>query len=484
MVGNAHPVDINTLKISKPKTQNPEPKTRTQKPQTVFSVSLGCPKNLVDTEIMLGGLTRAGWEVTGEPAAADLLLVNTCGFIEPACKEAVDTILDLARLKAGRSEVRLVVAGCLVQRYGPELTRDLPEVDLFIGVNDFPALAGLLARPRAEATAPLVHQAPPYAYAGVEPRYPATPRHLAYLKIAEGCGHGCTFCLIPQLRGKLRSRPLDTLVQEAENLAAAGVKELILVAQDTTAYGRDVPSGPGIAALLREVAAIDGFRWVRLLYAHPARITPELLAVMAANPRILPYLDIPIQHGHDEMLRRMGRGYGRRDILDTVRRIREALPGAALRTTVMAGFPGETEAHFQALADLIAEVEFDHLGVFLYSPEAGAPAAAFRPQVPRREARRRARLLKAIQAKIVKARLKSLVGTIQEVLVEGVSPESDYLLMGRMAGQAPDIDGQVYITAGTGKVGEIQPVRLTRALPYDLLGEIVEAGEREKGAGE
>jgi ribosomal protein S12 methylthiotransferase len=434
----------------------------------------------VDTEIMLGGLTRAGWEVTGEPAAADLLLVNTCGFIEPACKEAVDAILDLARLKADRPEVRLVVAGCLVQRYGPELAKELPEVDLFIGVHDFPALPDLLDRPPAAGAPRLFHQAPPYAYDGVEARYPATPAHLAYLKIAEGCSHGCTFCLIPQLRGPMRSRPLDTLVQEAERLAAAGVKELILVAQDTTAYGRDRPCHPELPALLRELAAINGFRWIRLLYGHPARITPELLAVIAATPRILPYLDIPIQHGHDEVLRRMGRGYSRQDILKTVRRIREHLPGVTLRTTVMTGFPGETEAQFQALSDLIQEVGFDHLGVFLYSPEAGTPAAAWGPQVPRREARRRARRLKAIQAKIVKARLKSLVGTVVEVLVEGVSPESDYLLTGRLAGQAPDIDGQVYITAGTGQVGEIQPVRLTRALPYDLLGEIVEEGEKVK----
>jgi ribosomal protein S12 methylthiotransferase len=465
-------MDMNALKTAKSTIQNP-------KPNTVFSISLGCPKNLVDTEIMLGGLTGAGWEVTGTPAAADLLLVNTCGFIEPACKEAVDTILDLARLKAGRPEVRLVVAGCLVQRYGPELIEDLPEVDLFIGVNDFPALAELLARPASDGAARLSHLAPPYAYGGVEARYPATPAHLAYLKIAEGCGHGCTFCLIPQIRGKLRSRPLETLVQEAGNLAAAGVKELILVAQDTTSYGKDQPGGPGIAALLKELAAIDGLRWIRLLYGHPARITPELLAVMAASPRILPYLDIPIQHAHDEVLRRMGRGYGRREIADTVRRIRESLPGATLRTTVMTGFPGETEAQFQTLADLVTEVGFNHLGVFLYSPEAGTPAAAFRPQVPRREARRRARHLKTIQAKIVKARLKTLVGTLQEVLVEGVSPESEFLLTGRMASQAPDIDGQVYITAGTGLAGEIQPVRLTRALPYDLLGEIVEAGEKD-----
>jgi ribosomal protein S12 methylthiotransferase len=451
------------------------------KPKTIYAVSLGCPKNLVDTEIMLGGLTRAGWEVTGEPAAADLLLVNTCGFIEPACKEAVDTILDLARLKQGRPEVRLVVAGCLVQRYGPELVKDLPEVDLFIGVNDFPALPDLLARPPADGAARIFHQAPPYAFGAMEPRYPATPAHLAYLKIAEGCSHRCTFCLIPKIRGPMRSRPLNTLVREAESLAAAGVKELILVAQDTTAYGRDQSGHPGIAPLLRELAAIDGFRWVRLLYAHPARITPELLAAMAANPRILPYLDIPIQHGHDEVLRRMGRGYARRDILDTVRRIRKTLPGATLRTTVMTGFPGETEAQFQALSDLIQEVGFHHLGVFFYCPEPGTPAVRLTPTVPRREARRRARYLKAIQAKIVKARLKSLVGAVAEVLVEGVSPESDYLLTGRLQSQAPDIDGQVYITAGTGQVGEIQPVRLTRALPYDLLGEILEEGEKAKG---
>jgi ribosomal protein S12 methylthiotransferase len=432
----------------------------------------------VDTEIMLGRLTDAGWEVTGEPAAADLLLVNTCAFIEPACKEAVDAILELARLKEERPGVRLVVAGCLVQRYRAELAKELPEADLFIGVNDFPALPDILSRPPVPGR--LFCQAGPYAYAAPEPRYPATPAHLAYLKIAEGCSHRCTFCLIPQIRGPMRSRPLDTLVTEARRLAAAGVRELILVAQDTTAYGREGSGHPGIAALLRELATIDGFQWIRLLYGHPARVTPELLETMAAQPRILPYLDLPIQHGHDEILRRMGRTYRHRDILDAVRRIRKTLPQATLRTTVMAGFPGETEAHFQALCDLIQEVGFDHLGVFLYYPEAGTLAARLTPPVPRREARRRARHLKAVQAKIVRARLRSLVGTIQEVLVEGVSPESDYLLTGRLASQAPEIDGQVYITAGIGRVGEIQAVRLTRALPYDLVGEVVEEGEKGK----
>jgi ribosomal protein S12 methylthiotransferase len=454
-------------------------KTAHRKPKTVYTISLGCPKNLVDTEIMLGRLTKAGWEVTGTPEAADVLLVNTCGFIEAACKEAVDGILELARVKEESPEKRLVVAGCLVQRYGDELAIELPEVDLFIGVNDFPALPQRLAGLETGTGARLFFQAPVYAYSGVQERYPATPGHLAYLKIAEGCGHRCTYCIIPRIRGPLRSRPLDTLVREAGKLAASGVKELILVAQDTTAYGREESGQPGLEALLQELAAIDGFRWLRLLYGHPARISRELLETMAAHPRILPYLDLPIQHGHDEVLRRMGRGYGRGEILDTVRRIRETMPGATLRTTVMTGFPGETAEHFQVLCNLIEEVRFDHLGVFLYCPEAGTPAATWGPTVPRREARRRARILKAKQAKLVKTRLKSLVGTVVEVLVEGVSPESDYLLTGRMASQAPDIDGQVYLTAGTGEIGEIQAVRLTRALPYDLVGEIVAEGEKE-----
>ncbi|MFI5331682.1 MAG: 30S ribosomal protein S12 methylthiotransferase RimO [Desulfobaccales bacterium] len=440
----------------------------------LYAVSLGCPKNLVDTEIMLGRLTQSGWEVVDTPEAAQLLLVNTCGFIQEACREAVDTILELARHKEADPAKLLLVTGCLVQRYGEALATDLPEVDYFIGVHDFPDLAEILERRLGTEDGRLFHQAPPYAYGDPEARYPATPRHLAYLKIAEGCSHRCTFCVIPQIRGSYRSRPLATLVAEAEALAASGVKELILVAQDTTAYGLEQPGQPALPELLKELGAIAGLQWIRLLYAHPARITRELLEVMAANPRLCPYLDIPIQHGHDAVLQRMGRGYNRKQILAAVRLIREVLPEATLRTTVMVGFPGETEAHFAALKKLIEEVRFDHLGVFLYSPEEGAPASRLTEAVPRRLARQRARILKAIQARIVKARLKALVGTVQPVLVEGVSPESDYLLSGRLISQAPDIDGQVYITAGTGRLGEIQEVRLTRALPYDLVGEIVE----------
>jgi len=429
---------------------------------------------------MLGRFTAAGWEVVDRPQGANVLLVNTCAFIESACREAVDSILELARHKEQDPEVRLLVAGCLVQRYGAELLRDLPEVDLFVGVNDFPRLPGLLTAVASNGLSRLHCQAPPYPFAGLEPRYPATPPHLAYLKIAEGCSHRCTFCVIPRIRGPYRSRPLPVLVAEARRLAAQGVRELILVAQDTTSYGQDWGGPPGLVELLEELARIPELTWIRLLYGHPARVTDELLAAMAASPKICPYLDLPIQHGHPEMLRRMGRSYTPELVRQLARKVREQLPGATLRTTVMVGFPGETEEHFAALTELVREVRFEHLGIFLYSSENGTPAAGFAPKVPRRVARRRVRLLKEMQAGIVKKRLRALVGTVQPVLVEGVSRESDYLLSGRLMSQAPDIDGQVYLTAGEGRVGEIQPVRVTRALPFDLLGEIVAEVETAK----
>ncbi len=449
------------------------PKTQNQKPKTVFTISLGCPKNLVDTEIMLGDLTDRGWEVVDRPEDAALLLVNTCAFIQPASQEAIDTVLELAELKKADPDKRLVVTGCLAQRYGPDLPELLPEVDLFLGVNDFQNLGRLLETSESPPEH-LVAKSPWFGYASPQPRFPATPPYLAYLKLAEGCSHRCTFCTIPGIRGPYRSRPLATLLEEAANLAASGVKELILVAQDTTAYGADWGDGPKLAALLKELCRLPGFAWVRLLYGHPAGITRELLEVMASHPQICPYLDLPIQHAHDAVLRRMGRRYGRKDLLDTFRLIREILPRAALRTTVMAGFPGETDEQFETLLELVDEVRFDHLGVFLYESEEGTPAAKLPNPVPRRIARNRARLLKAKQTKIVKFRLKSLVGTVQPVLVEGVSEESEYLLSGRLITQAPEIDGRVLITKGVGRIGEIQPVSLTRALPCDLVGELME----------
>lgn len=449
------------------------PKTENRTPNTLYPVSLGCPKNLVDTEIMLGSLARRGWQVAAAPEEARVLLVNTCAFIAPATQEAVDTILEMARYKETDPEKRLVVTGCLVSRYGEELLPPLPEVDLFVGVDDFPHMPDLLDGLARAPGRRLANQAPRFDFAEPQPRFPATPRHLAYLKIAEGCSHGCTFCTIPAIRGPLRSRPLTTLLAEAGRLAAAGVKELNIIAQDTTAYGRDWGGRPGLADLLREVAALPGFTWIRILYTHPAHVTGDLMAAMAALPQVAPYLDVPIQHGHDEMLRRMGRGYTRDYLVDLFGRLRATIPRVTLRTTVMVGFPGETEEHFAALVDLVERVRFEHLGIFLYSPEEGTPAVSFGEPVPRRTAQARVRRLKTLQSRLVKQRLKALVGTVQPVLVEGVSPESEYLLSGRMISQAPDIDGQVYITAGLGRVGEVQRLRITRALPFDLVGEIV-----------
>jgi ribosomal protein S12 methylthiotransferase len=457
--------------MSMMKTSIPTPKNR------VYVISLGCPKNLVDTEIMVGDLVAAGWEVTGAPEDADLFLVNTCAFIASAAQEAVDTVLEMGRLKAAHPARRLVAAGCLVQRYGEELAGLLPEVDLFVGVNDFPRLRELLDTPALPS--PVHCRGPRFDYAAPQARFAATPRHLAYLKIAEGCSHRCTYCTIPAIRGPLRSRSLDTLITEARALAAQGVRELNLVAQDTTAYGADWGGRPGLAELLTELAQIPGLVWIRILYAHPARLTPEILAVMAAHANIVPYLDLPIQHAHDEVLRRMGRGHGRRHLIELFKEIRRYLPQAWLRTTIMAGFPGETEAQFESLCEFVQETGFHHLGVFIYEPEEGTPAARLPGPVPRRTAKTRARRLKALQTRLVKARLKTLVGTVQDVLVEGVSQESDYLLVGRLAGQAPEIDSRVYLTAGAGLVGEIQPVRLTRVLGCDLAGEIL--GEKEEG---
>ena len=442
-------------------------------PKTLYPVSLGCPKNLVDTEIMLGHLARQGWHVVDSPAEAQVMLINTCAFITPATQEALDTILELGIHKETDPGKKLVVTGCLVARYGEELLPSLPEVDLFVGVDDFPRLPELLDEFSNNTGPRLAHQAPRFTYAEPQPRFASTPRHLAYLKLAEGCSHRCTFCTIPAIRGPYRSRPLATLLAEAEHLAATGVRELNLIAQDTTAYGSDWGGQPGLVELLKELSAIPQFTWIRLLYTHPAHITPELIDALATLPNLAPYLDVPIQHGHDAILRRMGRRYTRSHLLDLFARLREAVPGLALRTTVMVGFPGETEEHFETLVEIVEEVRFEHLGVFLYCPEEGTPASRFAGPTPRRTARARARRLKALQARLVKERLKKLVGTVQPVLVEGPSQESEYLLSGRLVSQAPDIDGQVYITAGVGMMGEIQPVRITRALPFDLVGEIV-----------
>jgi ribosomal protein S12 methylthiotransferase len=440
----------------------------------IYLVSLGCAKNRLDSEIILGLLGEAGWQIIASPESADLLLVNTCGFIAPASQESIDTILELATHKQLAPEKRLIVTGCLVQRYKAELLDLLPEVDCFIGTNDFPGINEILHDLQLPDSNRLYCQSPLLGYDTPLPRRLTTPFYSAYLKIAEGCSHRCTYCTIPGIRGPMRSRPLESIVQEAELLIAPGVVELNLVAQDTTAYGRDWDGRLHLPELLRRLSRLPGLQWLRLLYSHPLGITSELLEVMAAIPSICPYLDLPLQHVGDGILKRMGRGYGRKEILDTIDLIRRRLPQAALRTSIIVGFPGETEADFQALSDLITEIRFDHLGVFAYQSEEGTPASRLKDVVPAPLARRRVRRLMALQARLSKKNLQRLVGSTQDVLIEGHSPETELLLCGRLARQAPEVDGQVLITAGLGRVGQIQKVHLTHAHAYDLVGEIVE----------
>lgn len=447
---------------------------------TVYPVTLGCAKNRVDTEVMLALLEEAGWQIIDRPAEADLLLVNTCGFIASACQEAVDTVLELAAIKQARPGTRLVVAGCLVQRYQQELPGLLPEVDLFVGVNDFPQLIEILSD---VSTGPrLVCRDDWLDYRQVLPRRLTTPFYRAYLKIAEGCSHRCTYCTIPGLRGPYRSRPPEAVLAEAAQLLAGGVVELNLVAQDTSAYGTDRGGASQLPDLLDRLAVLPGLRWLRVLYGHPAGVTPELLTVMAAHPRICPYLDLPLQHVNDRLLRRMGRPYTQAQIRQTVARIRRRLPAAVLRTSIITGFPGETREEFDELGRVLAELQFDHVGIFAFQPEEGTPAARLQDQVPAPEANRRARRLKTLQAGIGRQKLRRLKGTVQEVLVEGYSDETDLLLQGRLAGQAPEVDGKVLINAGWSDIGRIQPVKITKTYTYDVLGEIVPAAPGDRAA--
>lgn len=439
----------------------------------VYPVSLGCAKNRVDTEMMLAQLEAAGWRITSDPEVADLLLVNTCGFIASASQEAIDTILELAAVKQSRPGVRLAVAGCLVQRYQQDLPSLLPEVDLFVGVNDFPDLAALLAAGPEVGSDRLVCRRPWLDYATVIPRRLTTPFYSAYLKIAEGCSHRCTYCTIPAIRGPYRSRPLATIVAEARELASRGVMELNLVAQDTTAYGRDLAGRALLPELLEALAGIRGIRWLRVLYGHPRGVTPELLAVMAALPQVCPYFDLPLQHVNDRLLRRMGRNYTQAQVRALVADIRRVLPTATLRTAIIVGFPGETPEDVAELGQVLTELALDHVGVFAFQPEEGTPAARLREQVPAAEANRRARQVRRLQAKMARQKLRQFKGKVVDVLVEGFCEETDLLLQGRMAGQAPEVDGRVLITAGQGEIGGLQPVRITRTHTYDLLGELV-----------
>lgn len=445
----------------------------TQK-QKVSMVSLGCPKNLVDAEVMLGVLSKQEYEITTDEKDADVIIVNTCSFIKEAKQESIDAILDLAERKHDGRCHTLIVSGCLPQRYQEELARELPEVDIFIGTGDYPRIAEILAEKSGTPEQLRYVGDPDYIYDESLPRLNSSPAWYSYLKIGEGCSNCCSYCIIPQLRGAYRSRPLEALVAEAEMLASRGVKEINVISQDITRYGVDMDDGTTLETLLRRLAVIDGLKWIRLLYAYPDGISDSLIALIRDEPKICKYLDIPIQHISDPVLKGMKRRSSEQQIRDLIAKLRQEIPDIALRTSLIVGFPGETVDDFQALMNFVEQTQFDRLGVFCYSREEGTPAADMPEQVSERIKRERYRKLMRTQARLSFRRNRALIGRSEQVIVEGYSEETELLLKGRSSRQAPDIDGQVYITSGTADVGDIVTLKITDSSDYDLIGEMVE----------
>jgi ribosomal protein S12 methylthiotransferase len=439
--------------------------------RTIHFVSLGCPKNRVDTEVMLGVAEREGYAHVDDPAEASVIVVNTCGFIDSARKESVDTILDLTRHKEdGRCE-KLVVAGCLSQRHPEELANELPEVDHLLGSSDMLKLGEVLAG-RAERM--LVGHPAEWVVREQDPRRISTRGRSAYVKIAEGCNRTCSFCVIPELRGKQRSREADDVVREVERLASAGVLEINLVSQDTVSYGRDLKNGAELAKLVERVADVPGVRWVRLFYLYPEKLDDALLALIADHPRVLPYVDMPLQHAADGMLRRMRRGHGGKRLYDLVERLRKRVEDLVFRTAFIVGHPGESAEEFDELLTFVRFAEFDRVGVFRYSDEESARSFALEGKVPPKTAAARARKLMSVQRRISRKKNRELVGRELEVLVEGPSEESELVMTGRHAGQAPEIDGMVYLSGGPVLPGELRRVRITGANDYDLVGDVLD----------
>ena len=443
-------------------------------------ISLGCPKNLVDSEVMMGQLKHSGYEITANAEEADTVVVNTCGFIDSAKKESIEAILEAARLKAEGKATRLVVAGCLVERYRDELKAELPEVDAFIGtsqITDILKVCDPATSPRSLPVVTLGNQSATYLYDESTPRILATPSHYAFIKIAEGCDRPCAFCFIPQMRGHFRSRRFGSIVAEAHQLAEEGVKELILVAQDSSRYGEDLGKQDALAHLLRELSHTDGIEWVRVMYTYPTHISDRFLDVLAEEPKAVKYLDMPLQHASQNVLKRMKRGGNRESLERLIERVRKRVPGIAVRTTFITGFPGETDADFEELMTFVKNVEFDRVGVFTYSDEEGTGAFDLSDKVDPKIARqRRTRLMKK-QAKISRRKNKARVGATVRVLFEGESKESELLWQGRMETQAPDIDGCVLINDVPDGVapepGDMVSVLVTEAQEHDLVGSIL-----------
>lgn len=440
-------------------------------------VSLGCPKNLVDSEVMLGTLARQGYSITPCKEDADVIVVNTCGFIDSAKKESIDTILEMAALKTQGNCKKLVVAGCLAERYRSEIRKEIPEIDFVFGPGE---LGRVLEAVQLDSSVAVPDVSIDSLYTSKEvptiPRILTTPPYMAYLKISEGCDHVCTFCAIPGFRGRFRSRSVDDLVAESRRLAEQGVRELVIVSQDTMAYGKEIRLPNGIVTLLRKLVKIDGLRWVRFLYCYPNMVSDELIRLVSDEERLCKYFDIPYQHASRPVLDRMLRG-GNRDVFEKqIDRLRKIIPDAGLRTSFIAGFPGESDEDFKELQTFINNVAFDNVGVFLYSDEEGTGAFDLDGKIPRRTAVRRRNQLMKEQTKISKNKLRAMVGRTVEVLLEGASDESDLLLQGRMETQAPEIDGHVLIN----DVGDREPVagdfynvEVTESLEYDVIGKLV-----------
>lgn len=445
------------------------------KTKKIHFVSLGCARNLVDSEVMLGLTTGAGYQVTADPADAEVIVVNTCGFVDSAKAESIDTILEMADYKErGRCET-LLMTGCLAQRYPEELQGELPEVDYFLGTGEFPRIAEVLKeKPKTRG----FFRRPKFLYDEATPRIPSGLRHSAFLKIAEGCSTRCAFCIIPKLRGPLRSRPVDNVMQEARRLVAMGVRELNLIAQDSTDYGRDLGHPDALADLLGQMNELEDLRWIRVHYMYADKVRPTLIRAFAECEKVVPYVDLPIQHAADTVLARMHRSVDGKILRKVLKDFRKAIPGAALRTGVIVGFPGESEEEFETLRAFLAETKFDHLGVFTYSHEQGTPAAKYDDDIPRDVKEERKRIIMEQQEKISRAKLKKLVGKTVEVLVDGVSPESEHLLVGRMKTQAPEVDGVVYLNDGEAAPGDLVPVKISEVHVHDLVGGITK-GKRD-----
>jgi len=440
-------------------------------------VSLGCPKNLVDSEVMMGILTRAGYEITPRAGDADVLVVNTCSFIAPAQQESVQSILEMAEYKKFGRAQKLIVAGCMVERYRREIREQIPEVDAVIGTGEVEKILEVCEggiRPDAGV--------PTYLYHDLTPRVLATPRHTAYIKINEGCDHPCSFCIIPQLRGKFRSRRFESVVSEAQNLAAAGVREISLIGQDTTYYGEDLGLRDGLPTLLERLAQVEELYWIRFLYCYPNRITPKLLETIAAHPRLAKYLDIPLQHASRNVLARMKRGSSGSAFLKMLEKIRKTIPGVSIRTSFIVGFPGETEKDFQELCDFVRAAEFDWMGVFSYSDEDASKSFALDGKVNAKTIARRKNALMALQKTSSKKKLRRKVGQRLQVMLEGPSKDTDLIWEARLEGMAPEIDGKVYITEFEGvndaadlpAPGTLATIEITETKEYDLIGRVVE----------